>query len=122
MSAITPKELVEWCKIPYSALESHPQLKVPFRLCRDSDEMGRIMARELIDEIKTHNQRGELTRAIIPCGPSCWYKPFTDMVDQEKVSLKGLVVFHMDECLNWQGRELPRKLSSEEPSCQRAAG
>ena len=109
MSAITPKELVEWCKIPYSALESHPQLKVPFRLCRDSDEMGRIMARELIDEIKTHNQRGELTRAIIPCGPSCWYKPFTDMVDQEKVSLKGLVVFHMDECLDWQGRELPRK-------------
>ncbi|MCJ7750148.1 MAG: hypothetical protein MUQ65_03490, partial [Armatimonadetes bacterium] len=49
------------------------------------------------------------TRAIIPCGPSCWYKPFTDLVNAERVSLRGLVVFHMDECLDWQGRELPRK-------------
>ena len=109
MSIITPKELYEWCKIPYSELENHPQRKIPFRLCRDSDEMGWIMARELIDEIETHNQKGEDTRAIIPCGPSCWYKPFTDLVNQERVSLKRLVVFHMDECLDWQGRELPRR-------------
>jgi glucosamine-6-phosphate deaminase len=109
VSIIIPKELYEWCKIPYSELENHPQRKIPFRLCRDSDEMGWIMARELIDEIETHNQKGEDTRAIIPCGPSCWYKPFTDLVNQERVSLKRLVVFHMDECLDWQGRELPRR-------------
>jgi glucosamine-6-phosphate deaminase len=108
MSVITPRELVEWCKIPYSELETHPQLKVPFRLCRDSAEMGQIMARELVDEIEAHSDRGEVTQAIIPCGPSCWYEPFTDLVNQEKVSLRGLVVFHMDECLDWQGRELPR--------------
>ena len=28
------------------------------------------MARELVDEIKAHNARGEPTRAIIPCGPA----------------------------------------------------
>ena len=71
--------------------------------------MGQIMARELVDEIKRHNDRGELTRAIIPCGPNAWYQPFTDLVNRERVSLKNLVVFHMDECLDWQGRELPRK-------------
>lgn len=109
MSVITPKELYEWCKIPYRELENHPQLKIPFRLCEDSAEMGRIMARELVDEIKAHDRRGEVTRAIIPCGPTCWYEPFTRLVNQEKVSLKSLVVFHMDECLDWQGRELPRK-------------
>jgi len=70
--------------------------------------MGQIMARELADEIHCHNQRGEATRAIIPCGPSCWYKPFTDLVNQTRLSLHNLVVFHMDECLDWQGRELPR--------------
>jgi len=69
--------------------------------------MGKIMARELIDEIAVHNQAGEETRAIIPCGPSIWYKPFTEMVNQEKVSLKSLVVFHMDECLDWQANPLP---------------
>lgn len=109
MSIITPQELYEWCKIPYRDLEHHPQRKVPFRLCRDAEEMGRIMARELVGEIEAHTRRGELTRAIIPCGPACWYKPFADLVNQEKVSLKNLVVFHMDECLDWQGRELPRR-------------
>ena len=105
---ITPKELYEYCKIPSDQLEGHPRLKVPFRLCRDSAEMGQIMARELVDEIQLHNRRGEPTRAIIPCGPSCWYEPFTDLVNREQVSLRKLVVFHMDECLDWQARELPR--------------
>lgn len=106
---ITPAQLYEWCKVPYDQLENHPDLKVPFRLCADSAEMGRIMARELVDEIQRHNAAGEVTRAIIPCGPACWYKPFTDLVNAERVSLRNFVVFHMDECLDWQGRELPRK-------------
>jgi glucosamine-6-phosphate deaminase len=109
MSVVTPKELYEWCKVPYQELENHPGLKAWFRLCKDSDEMGQIMARELVDEIKAHNDKGEVTRAIIPCGPSCWYKPFTDLVNKEEVSLRNLIVFHMDECLDWQGRELPRQ-------------
>jgi len=100
--------LYKWCKIPYDELVDHPELKIPFRLCVDSNEMGWMMARELVDEIKVHNANRERTRAIIPCGPSCWYEPFTTLVNQERVSLKNLVVFHMDECLDWQGRELPR--------------
>lgn len=106
---ITPKELYEWCKIPYTQLENNPDCKVPFRLVKDSSEMGEIMARELVDEIKNNNNQQLTTRAIIPCGPACWYKPFTDLVNAEQVSLHNLVVFHMDECLDWQGRELPIK-------------
>ncbi len=109
MYKITPQELYIWCKIPYKELENHRQLKIPFRLCDDSVAMGQIMARELVNEIKLHNEKGEVTRAIIPCGPGCWYKPFTDLVNKEKLSLNNLIVFHMDECLDWQGRELPRK-------------
>jgi len=70
--------------------------------------MGRIMASELVDEIQSHNQRGETTRAIIPCGPSCWYQPFTELVNQNNVDLTHFEVFHMDECLDWQGQLLPR--------------
>ena len=109
MDFIDCKQLYEWCKIPYTQLEGHPQLKTPFTLCRDSVEMGLIMARGLVDEIKDHNEKGEPTRAIIPCGPACWYVPFTELVNREKVSLRNLTVFHMDECLDWQNRELPRK-------------
>ncbi|UCH10845.1 MAG: hypothetical protein JSU61_02855, partial [Fidelibacterota bacterium] len=109
MSPIAPRELSVWCKIPYTELEHHPQLKIPFRLVEDSAAMGQVMARELVDEIIRHNERDEVTRSIIPCGPSCWYKPFTDLVNAERISLKHLLVFHMDECLDWEGRELPRK-------------
>lgn len=108
MSTISPRDLYEWCKIPYQELERHPRLKIPFRLCRDSGEMGQLMARELVDQIRADQARGHPTRAIIPCGPSCWYRPFTDLVNRERVNLSSLIVFHMDECLDWQGRELPR--------------
>lgn len=109
MSDLDRSCLYKWCAVPFSELSTHPLRKVPFRLCRDSEEMGLLMAQELVDEIRLHNERGEQTRAIIPCGPSCWYKPFTDLANRERVSLKNVVVFHMDECLDWQGRELPRR-------------
>jgi glucosamine-6-phosphate deaminase len=108
MDFIRPKELYRWCRVPYDKLSSHPDRKVPFRLVKDSDEMGSLMARELVELIEEQNRKGKETRAIIPCGPSCWYKPFTDMVNAKKVSLKRLVVFHMDDCLDWQGRKLPK--------------
>ena len=105
---IKTDELYHWCSIPYDKLHNHPGLRTKFRLTDDSESMGIIMARELADEIKSNNLAGKGTRAIIPCGPSCWYKPFTDMINSERITLEKLTVFHMDECLDWQGRELPK--------------
>jgi glucosamine-6-phosphate deaminase len=65
------------------------------------------MADELVTEIDANNRRGLLTRAIIPCGPVGWYAPFTEMVTSRRISLRQLTIFHMDECLDWQGRALP---------------
>ena len=108
MGFVKPEELHEWCRVPWDELENHPARKIPFRICKDSPEMGALMARELVDEIANCNQLGKALRAIVPCGPNCWYKPFTDLVNSERVSLRHVEVFHMDECLDWQARELPR--------------
>jgi glucosamine-6-phosphate deaminase len=108
-TTITARDLVRWCRIPHTRLERHPARRVPFRMVADSAAMGRLMAEELAAEIAAHNRAGKPLRAIIPCGPSCWYKPFTDLVNRERLSLRRLEVFHMDECLDWQGRELPRR-------------
>lgn len=105
---LRPEDLYVWCKIPFHELETHPQRKVPFRLCSDSAAMGDLMARELCDAIAAHNEEDRPFRAIIPCGPACWYKPFTQMVNSARLSLRNVEVFHMDECLDWQARELPR--------------
>jgi glucosamine-6-phosphate deaminase len=108
VSRVNPRDLYEWCRVPFDKLENHPRLKVPFRLVEDSAAMGALMARELVDEIEAAGKRGEELRAVIPCGPNAWYEPFTRLVNERSVSLHRFVVYHMDECLDWQGRELPR--------------
>jgi glucosamine-6-phosphate deaminase len=106
---MSKRELYNACRIPAAELEHHPELRIPFRICRDSIEMGVLMARELVQEIQARTSKGEPTRAILPCGPTCWHKPFVEIVNRERVSLRSLVVFLMDECLDWQGRPLPRR-------------
>jgi glucosamine-6-phosphate deaminase len=107
MSHFAKSELYRWCRIPASELPGHPQLRAKFRIVHDSAGMGQLMAEELGQEIESNNRRGLPTRAIIPCGPSCWYRPFTNFVNSRNISLRNLFVFHMDECLDWQGRPLP---------------
>ncbi len=108
MTHVSPRDLYRWCKVRAEDLAGHPDRRVPFRLVRDSHEMGLLMAEELVAVIAAGNLQGQPTRAIVPCGPTCWYAPFTDLVNSRGVSLRNLFVFHMDECLDWQGRVLPR--------------
>jgi glucosamine-6-phosphate deaminase len=107
MGQISKAELYRWCKVRVADLLDHPELRVKFRIVRDSAEMGLLMAEDLIRVIEDNNQQGRPTSAIIPCGPNCWYAPYTKLVNARNVSLKNLSVFHMDECLDWQGRPLP---------------
>ena len=107
MSPVSKADLYRFCAIPARDLPSHPQLKVRFRMVRDSAQMGRLMAEELASLIESNNAAGRSTRAIIPCGPKCWYEPFTNIVNSRRISLRNFSVFHMDECLDWQGQPLP---------------
>ena len=103
---IEKKSLYEWCRIAAEDLPSHPDLKIPFRIVNSSSKMGELMAREFADEIKHADTVHRPFRAIVPCGPKSWYEPFARIVNSERISLKDLVVFHMDECLNWECGEL----------------
>jgi glucosamine-6-phosphate deaminase len=106
MSHVLKQDLHQWCKIPAKDLPNHPGLRARFRLVRDSAQMGQLMAQELVQVIEDNNREKLPTRAIIPCGPKCWYAPFTEMVNSRNVSLRNFFVFHMDECLDWQARPL----------------
>jgi glucosamine-6-phosphate deaminase len=104
---VRPRDLLEWCRVPAEALANHPARKIPFRLVRDAGEMGALMAHELVDLVEERNAQGLATRVIVPCGPSSWYAPWTALVNERRLSLRQLTVFHMDECLDTQGRPLP---------------
>jgi glucosamine-6-phosphate deaminase len=105
---VRPRDLLEWCRIPAEALVTHPARKIPFQVVKDSAVLGETMALELADLVAAQNARGLPTRAIVPCGPSSWYAPWTRIVNERRLSLARLTVFHMDECLDAQGRLLPR--------------
>jgi glucosamine-6-phosphate deaminase len=107
MDHVAVVDLRRWCGIPSKELVGHPEIRTTFRIVRDSAEMGQLMAEELTAEIDANNRRKTGTRAIIPCGPVCWYAPFTNLVNSRTISLRNLTVFHMDECLDWQNRPLP---------------
>ena len=104
---IERKDLYEWCSIPAEELKKRSDLKVKLRVVKDSAEMGEVMARDLVEEIKAANRENRECRAIIPCGPKSWYVPFARMINEEEVSMKNFMGLHMDECLDWQGRLLP---------------
>jgi glucosamine-6-phosphate deaminase len=106
MDHVDPRDLERWCRVPVDDLDRHGP-RLPFRIVADGAEMGRLMARELADLIGANNADGRPTRAIVPCGPSGWYAAWTDEVNRRRISLRDVTVFHMDECLDWQGRPLP---------------
>ncbi len=105
---VSAKDLLEWCRIPADALVAHPRRRIPLRIVADSAELGALMARELVERIEAANAAARSFRVILPCGPNAWYAPWTRLVNERRVSLKHVEVFHMDECLDWQGRPLPR--------------
>ena len=107
MSYIAKADLYRWCRIPATELLTHPGLRVRFRIVQNSAEMGLLMAQELVEVIDANNKQNLATRAIAPCGPKCWYAPFTELVSSRNISLRNFFVFHMDECLDWQARPLP---------------
>ena len=70
--------------------------RVPLRILSEPDmyrEMGRIMA----DVIKAKN--GERTVIICPVGPILQYPEFVKIVNAERISLKNVWFFNMDEYL-----------------------
>jgi glucosamine-6-phosphate deaminase len=106
-SFIDTSALDEWCRIPATELENHPDRKVALKILSTPDEVHQSIAQDMVLEVKRNNAQGQTTRWILPCGPTGHYPYFIKTVNEERISLKNVVVFHMDNFLDWQGRPLP---------------
>jgi len=106
-SHIDKEKLREYGRIPVDQLENHPDAKVKVRVFGSKDDVHRWAARDMIDEVIVNNEQGRFTSWILPCGPTKQYPYFTKWVNEAKVSLKNVHVFHMDDVLDWEGRPLP---------------
>jgi len=102
------KQLYKWCQVPAAQLEGRSDLRVPFRMVQDSAALGEVMAAELADEIALAGAQNRAFRAVVPCGPKCWYAPFARMINERNISMRHVTIFHMDECLDWEGKPLAK--------------
>ncbi|MDI2098492.1 hypothetical protein [Ruicaihuangia caeni] len=79
----------------------------PMLILDDRASLYRWLAREMADELKLRNAEGLPTRWLLPVGPKDQYPLLAEICNRERISWKNVWAFHMDEWLDWQGREVP---------------
>lgn len=89
---------MEYYKIPAKLLGVNA--KIPIVKMKSSDEVFYELASQMLNEIKHKNEIGESTVFICPVGPVGHYPIFVDLVNKEKISLKNVWFFNMDEYLD----------------------
>jgi glucosamine-6-phosphate deaminase len=101
------EELFAWCKIPAEELPTHPRAKVKLNIVPTRQHVYQAFADTMLEEVRRNNASGRPTRWILPCGPRGQYPLFIEQVNRQRLSLKNVHIFHMDDHLDWQGRHLP---------------
>lgn len=105
-SYMNPQKMIEWCSIPAEQLEKHPNSKVKLKIL-EKKEVSKSTADMMIEEVVSNNIAGKPTKWVLPAGPMGQYRYFAERVNAERISLRNVYVFHMDEFLDWQGRPYP---------------
>jgi len=113
---IAREDLERWCAIPVKELPSHPDGKAAMILRESRAEIAQLIGNMMADEMIANNAAGKITKWVLPSGPEDQYRTFLRRVNEERISLKNLYVFHMDEILDWECRPYP--LSNSYQSCE----
>ncbi|MFI7417216.1 6-phosphogluconolactonase [Nonomuraea sp. NPDC049684] len=98
-SAELTDEMLSMSAEELAAIARHPLTVYP-----DTTELYYRLAREMADELRARNMRGEPTRWILPVGPKAQYPILARICNEERISWADVFAFHMDEFLDWQGR------------------
>ncbi len=109
---VTRDELLRWCQIPVDQLKDHPDNKVDLRMFEDKAKTFEAIGNMMADDVIANNKEGKLTKWVLCSGPNQQYTTFIRRVHEEKISLKNVWVFQMDEALDWQGRHYPVEVIS----------
>lgn len=104
---ISRADMLKWCSIPREQLLNHPDSKVDLRMFETRRDTMETAGNMMADEVKKNNAEGKITRWILGSGPEDQFQTFIDRVNNERISLKNLYIFHMDFGLDWNSRMYP---------------
>jgi len=80
---------------------------VGVKIVDNAETLYKEMARSIADVIIKNNLQGKNTKIILPVGPTPQYKILANIINSEKINLKNLWIFFMDEYLDWESRWVP---------------
>lgn len=108
---IGKKQILDWCRIPMEELMDHPERKCNILIEQKKTKLFEAIGNQMAEELIEHNQKGKLTKWILPSGHLEQYRYFADRVNRENIDCSRLHIFHMDDWLDWQFRPIPAKNS-----------
>jgi glucosamine-6-phosphate deaminase len=94
----------EWLTWPWQRVVD--EARVPTRVVPDVDTIYREMAQDMGNELRRNVVAGKATRWILPVGPIGQYPYLVDTINEERLDLKDLFTFQMDEYLDWTCRPI----------------
>ncbi|EKN69953.1 glucosamine/galactosamine-6-phosphate isomerase [Neobacillus bataviensis LMG 21833] len=104
---ISREDLYKWCSMTIHEIKDHPDLKANLVIKDSRTEIMEMVGNMMADEMIRNNGDGRPTKWILPAGPMDEYDTFITRVNSERISLKNLYIFHMDDFLDWEGRPYP---------------
>ena len=104
---ISREELRKWCSVPVDELGTHPDRKMELMMGEDKAALLEEIGNMITDEVIANNAAGKNTVWILPGGIGKVYDVFIRRVNEERISLKNLYVFHVDQWLDWEYRLFP---------------
>ena len=106
-SRIDKEKLFEYCRIPVDELENHPDSKIKIKIYEQSSQTYEAAGNMLADEVVENNKINEPTRWVLPGGPDAMFEHFLKRVHSERISLKNVHIFMMDDYLDFNCRPFP---------------
>jgi glucosamine-6-phosphate deaminase len=88
--------------VPVDELEA--RARVPFELVESPQDVHRVFADDLWEEISSARDDGREISLIVPLGPTGQYPLLAERINDEGLSLDHVTLFGMDEWLDWEAR------------------
>lgn len=104
---ISREQLDQWCGYSAEEIRKMDDLNADLRVRSSTDAFYRDVADLMAEELIANNARNLPTKWIVPAGPIDQWEYFIDRIHKERISLKNLWIFMMDEYLDWEARLIP---------------
>lgn len=88
-------------------LTKHPNSQFRISIIDDRDVFYRTFANDLVERIRSTAETGDKLVLILPVGPVPQYRLAVDLINRDRISLKHVHTFNMDEYADEDGNTAP---------------